>query len=240
MTDQDRDRDRPEGRPRVKVTDKRRTRQPSEKDPAAPPPSTRGVDSGDAAGSHPADVERRGDSEGTPLVTGEPPSRSEVRGNRTDGGEPIDDNDLAKARAEAAEYLNHLQRLKAEFDNYRKRVLREQTRAVEMAAEGLVARLLEVLDEFELALVAAGREGASDRLAKGVELVYAKLLDTLKAEGLERIEARGKPFDPELHEALLQSDGGQEGEAYVEDVLRTGYTLKGRILRPAGVKVGRR
>ncbi|MGH2724311.1 MAG: nucleotide exchange factor GrpE [Actinomycetota bacterium] len=155
--------------------------------------------------------------------------------------EPASSRDeLARVQAQAAEYLEHLQRLKAEFDNYRKRVLREQTRAVEHASEGLVARLLEVLDEFELALVAAGREQASDRLARGVELVYAKLFDILKAEGLERIDARGKPFDPELHEALLQSDGDEEGEAYVEDVLRTGYTLKGRVLRPAGVKVGRR
>lgn len=149
------------------------------------------------------------------------------------------EDELARAKEKAAEYLEDLQRLKAEFDNYRKRVLREQTRAVKFAAEPLVGRLLEVLDEFELALIAAERTPDLDRFRHGVEIVYAKLLDILKAEGLERIDAEGAPFDPERHEALMQADG-EEGEPYVTDVLRTGYTLKGRVIRPAGVKVARR
>lgn len=144
------------------------------------------------------------------------------------------------ADPKAEEYLADLQRLKAEFDNYRKRILREQTRAVELASEGLVHRLLEVIDEFELALVAAEHEQASDRFVHGVEMVYAKLLEILKGEGLEKIDALGKPFDPEVHEALLQGDGPEDGEPYVADVLRTGYTLKGRVIRPTGVKVARR
>ncbi len=146
---------------------------------------------------------------------------------------------LDEARAKAAEYLEHLQRLKAEFDNYRKRVMKEQTHAVELATAPLMGRLLEVLDEFELALVAAEQEPKLDKFVRGVEMVYAKLFDILRAEGLERIDAEGKPFDPEIHEALLQSDG-EDGEPYVADVLRTGYRLKGRVIRPAGVKVGRR
>ena len=149
-------------------------------------------------------------------------------------------SELDEARARASEYLTDLQRVKAEYDNYRKRVLREQTRAVEFAAEGMTHRLLEVLDEFELALVAAEHEAASDRFVHGVEMVYAKLLEILKAEGLERIDAHGQPFDPELHEALLQGEGSEDGEPYVVDVLRTGYRLKGRVIRPAGVKVARR
>jgi molecular chaperone GrpE len=147
---------------------------------------------------------------------------------------------LDEARAQAVEYLADLQRVKAEYDNYRKRVLREQTRAVEFAAEGMTHRLLEVLDEFELALVAAEHEEASDRFVHGVEMVYAKLLEILKAEGLERIDAQGRPFDPELHEALLRGEGSEDGEPYVVDVLRSGYRLKGRVIRPAGVKVARR
>jgi len=147
--------------------------------------------------------------------------------------------ELEQARVQAAEYLDHLQRLKAEFDNYRKRVLKEQTRAVELAAEPLVRSLLEVLDEFDLALMAAERRPEFDQFLHGVELVYAKLLDLLRSEGLERIDARGKPFDPERHEALMQSGDDQEGEPRVADVLRQGYTLKGRVIRPAGVKVTR-
>jgi len=143
------------------------------------------------------------------------------------------------ARKQAAEDLEHLQRLKAEFDNYRKRVLKEQTRAVEMASEPLLRRLLEVLDEFELALMAAEQKPDFDRFLHGVELVYAKLQEILRSEGLERIDAKGKPFDPEQHEALMQSGDG-DGEPRVADVLRNGYSLRGRVIRPAGVKVVRK
>jgi molecular chaperone GrpE len=145
--------------------------------------------------------------------------------------------DVDAARAEAAEYLDHLRRLQAEFDNYRKRVLKEQTDAVERAAVPAIQRLLEVLDDFELALMSANDKPDFDRFLQGVELVYAKLADTLKAEGLERIDAQGKPFDPEQHEALMQT--GEGDHLVVADVLRPGYTLRGRVIRPAGVRVNR-
>jgi len=149
------------------------------------------------------------------------------------------EGDIEAVRAEADQYREHLQRLQAEFDNYRKRVLREQTSAVEMAAQPVFRRLLEVLDDFDLALMHAQDRPDFDRFLHGVELVYAKLLDTLRAEGLERMEAQGKPFDPETHEALMQTGEG-EGDPMVADVLRPGYTLKGRVLRPAGVRVERK
>jgi molecular chaperone GrpE len=145
--------------------------------------------------------------------------------------------DVDAARAEAAEYLDHLRRLQAEFDNYRKRVLKEQTDVLERAAAPVMQRLLEVLDDFELALMSANDKPDFDRFLHGVELVYAKLADTLKAEGLERIDARGKPFDPAQHEALMQT--GEGDRLVVADVLRPGYTLRGRVIRPAGVRVNR-
>lgn len=147
--------------------------------------------------------------------------------------------ELEEARRQAAEYLDHLQRLKAEFENYRKRVLKEQTRAIELASEDLVLKLLSILDDFELALVAAEQKPDLEKFLQGVEMVYAKLVDTLRSEGLERIEAKGKPFDPELHEALFQG-GDDQGEPFVAEVLRNGYTLKGKVVRPAGVKVDRK
>jgi len=154
------------------------------------------------------------------------------------GAAPVAEvSELDEARAQAAEYLDHLRRLQAEFDNYRKRVLKEQTHAMELAAEPVVRRLLEVLDEFELALMSADEKPDFDRFLHGVELVFAKLVDSLKAEGLERIEAEGKPFDPELHEALMQT--GEGDHVVVADVLRPGYTLRGRVIRPAGVRVSR-
>jgi molecular chaperone GrpE len=166
-----------------------------------------------------------------------------------DPGEPVDEvvalrDDLERARREGREYLDHARRLQAEFDNYRKRVLKEQTRALELASEPMVRRLLEVLDDFELALMAAEEMSAERQpdfevFLKGVELVYAKLKDGLKAEGLELIEAEDKAFDPEQHEALMQTGDG-DGDPVVADVLRQGYRLNGHVIRPAGVRVERR
>jgi len=150
---------------------------------------------------------------------------------------------LEASEAKAAEYLEHLQRLQAEFDNYRKRVLREQTRAVELASEPLMRKLLEVLDEFDLALMSGEKQPDYDRFLHGVELVYAKLKEILRQEGLEQIDAKGKPFDPTLHEALLEAHPDDDvpagDEPVVVDVLRPGYTLHGLVIRPAGVKVAR-
>jgi molecular chaperone GrpE len=146
--------------------------------------------------------------------------------------------DLQAAQGEAQQYLDHLRRLQAEFDNYRKRVGKEQAELAELGSMPVVRRLLEVLDDFELALMSAEDQPDFDRFLKGIELVYSKLVDALKAEGLERMPAEGTAFDPELHEALLQTGEG-EGDPIVADVLRPGYTLKGRVVRHAGVRVER-
>ena len=169
--------------------------------------------------------------EAAPVEAGAAPSAG--------SGTPIAAAPDEPARDEVAEYREHLQRLQAEFSNYRKRVLREQTQAIEMAAEPLVRKLLEVLDDFDLALIAAERKPDFEKFHRGVELVYAKLQEALRSEGLERIEADGRAFDPEEHEALMGTSGGQ-GEPIVADVFRQGYKLRGRVIRPAGVRVGHR
>ena len=146
---------------------------------------------------------------------------------------------LTQIESERDEYLDTLRRVQAEFENYRKRVIKEQTALVDRATSGLVEQLLPVLDSFELALKNLDAAGSDDieSVRKGVELVYAELLGVLEKAGLSRIEAEGKPFDPNVHEAVMQEEG--DGEPVVTDVLRTGYTLKGRVLRPAMVKVTR-
>ena len=146
---------------------------------------------------------------------------------------------LTQIESERNEYLDTLRRVQAEFENYRKRVIKEQTALVDRATSGLVEQLLPVLDSFELALKNLDSAGSDDieSVRKGVELVYAELLGVLEKAGLSRVEAEGKPFDPNVHEAVMQEDG--DGEPVVTDVLRTGYTLKGRVLRPAMVKVTR-
>jgi len=145
--------------------------------------------------------------------------------------------ELAKARAQADDYLDDLRRLKAEFDNYRKRVLKEQTALVETASASIVARLLSVMDNFELAVAAAEESREFDKMIKGVEMVYGELKELLRSEGVEPINARGAPFDPQLHEAALEVPGDDSGHMVVGEVLRPGYVFKGRVIRPAMVKV---
>ena len=152
--------------------------------------------------------------------------------------QPEATDELARARAEAAEYRDHLQRMQAEFENYRKRMTRSQERLVDAELQRFVQGLLEVLDEFDLALMAAERQPDFEAFRKGVELVYAKLAETLRSEGLERIEAEGRAFDPNEHEALMQTGEG-EGEPHVAEVFRQGYTLRGTVIRPASVRVER-
>jgi molecular chaperone GrpE len=145
--------------------------------------------------------------------------------------------DAAEARAES--YLDDLRRLQADFDNYRKRTLREQTARAASASQALVSRLLPVLDNFELAVSHAEQSRDFDGMLKGVEMVFGELREVLQGEGLVKIEAEGKPFDPERHEAVVavEQEGAEPGT--VVDVVRNGYELRGRVLRPAMVKVAK-
>jgi len=146
---------------------------------------------------------------------------------------------LNEARTQAASYLEDLKRLKAEFENYRKRMVKEQTAMIERASSAVVERLLPILDNFELALMAADRTKDYESMVRGVEMVYGELLEVLKREGLERIESLNRPFDPELHEAVMHAEG-EGDEIVVLDEMRPGYKLGGRVIRPAMVKVGQK
>jgi molecular chaperone GrpE len=147
--------------------------------------------------------------------------------------------DLDAARAEAESYLDDLRRLQADFDNYRKRTLREQTARAASASQALVTRLLPVLDNFELAVSAAEQSRDFDRMLKGVEMVFGELREVLQSEGLVKIEAEGKPFDPERHEAVIAVEQEDSEPGTVVDIVRTGYELRGKVLRPAMVKVAK-
>jgi molecular chaperone GrpE len=148
-------------------------------------------------------------------------------------------SELARARAEAESYLDDLRRLQADFDNYRKRTLREQTARTASASQALVARLLPVLDNFELAVSAAEQSRDFDRMLKGVEMVLGALREVLEGEGLVKIEAEGKPFDPERHEAVIAVEQEDAEPGTIVDIVRAGYELGGKVLRPAMVKVAK-
>ena len=139
----------------------------------------------------------------------------------------------ARARERDA-YLDALQRLKAEFDNYRKRVARDQADLVARAAERLVKELVPVLDDLERALEAASQHEEA-KLEEGVALVHRSLADLLAREGLVEIETDGA-FDPHTQEALL-SQPSEADEGAVIQVLQKGYKLGDRVLRPARVIV---
>lgn len=169
-----------------------------------------------------------------------PPMREDAaEADEADAGDEGMNREIELLRREAQSHLEDARRLKAEFENYKKRMLREQTAVIERASESLVDRLLPVLDSFRLAIVAADRTRNDKEFLRGVELVYGELLEVLKKEGLEEIDAEGKPFDPELHEAVMQVVADVP-EGHVAEVMRTGYRLKGRVLRAAMVSVSKK
>ena len=145
---------------------------------------------------------------------------------------PVDE--LAAATKERDEYLDALQRLKAEFDNYRKRVARDQQELAARAHERLVKELVPILDDLERALEAAGQHEEA-QLEEGVRLVHRSLGDLLTREGLTEVETAGK-FDPHTQEALLAQPSDEE-EGSVIQVLQKGYSLGDRVVRPARVVI---
>lgn len=169
-----------------------------------------------------------------PSPTGHPPTSPAAAPLEADpevedaGARVVDDLDeLKKLEKQRDEYLGSLQRLQADFENYRKRVMKQQAEHLERAAEGVVEKLLDVLDTFDLALAHES----------GFDQVHAKLLDVLAKEGLERIDPSGAAFDPNEHDAVAHEEGDGGDGPTVSEVLRAGYRWKGRVLRPAMVKV---
>jgi molecular chaperone GrpE len=151
-------------------------------------------------------------------------------------------DELARVTQERNELVDTLQRMQADVENLRKRMMRDQAVAIERASERLVEQLLPVLDNFELAMTSLDADESgqlnADKVRKGVELVFADFLSVLEKAGLERIDAHGATFDPNHHEAVME-EPGDGGEPVVTDIMRTGYVFKGRVLRPAMVKVAR-
>ncbi len=139
-------------------------------------------------------------------------------------------------KAKADEYYNHLQRLKAEFDNYRKRTQKEKEDAAKYASESIIISLLPVLDNFERAVESSQASTDFDALSQGVKMIQKQLLRVLEDEGLKIIEAVGQEFDPNLHDALLREETGDKDNIVLAE-LQKGYFLKDKVIRPSKVKV---
>lgn len=179
--------------------------------------------------------------------TGEPEAGLEIaRPAATDLGLELPSDDaaavevlldaLATARVAADSYLDDLQRVAAEFENYRKRAARDRDEIIARSTQRLVQALLPVLDSFDQAFSHQAQTPGEEGLLAGVRSTFHQLMDILAGEGLEAVPGVGEDFDPTVHEATAVAGSG-DGHLVVADELRRGYLLKGRLLRPAMVVV---
>ena len=170
-------------------------------------------------------------------------NNSTVETDDREGDETESTSDISTSNselvAERNEYRDLSQKLKAEFDNYRKKTEGERQRQSERATIQLITEILPVLDDFERALKTATDTEQADAYRTGIEQIYRKLTELLKKRGVTPIESVGKPFDPNFHEAVAheESDAHQEGE--IIDELRRGYMLGSVLLRASMVRVAK-
>ena len=177
---------------------------------------------------------------GTDAGVGKDEGDTTVNGNANGGAAAVaaELDPLLAALRERDEYLVALQRVQADYENYRKRIARQQDELAARAAAGLVDKLLPVLDALDLAEAHLNETLDLTDDGKALRASRAQLMDILSREGLERIDQAGVPFDPTIHDAVAHSEGdGSEGGTVVEEVLRSGYRWKGQELRAAMVRV---
>ena len=150
-------------------------------------------------------------------------------------------DELQKRAAKAEETWDRLLRTTADFDNFKKRAARERQEAVKFANEGLIQKLIPILDNFEMAQAAAGSGGGAnaESLQSGIAMIHQQLKAALAEAGLEEVEAGGQPFDPNLHEAVSQQETDAVPDGHVARQLRKGYKMRERLLRPATVVVAK-
>lgn len=139
---------------------------------------------------------------------------------------------IAEARDEASTYLDDLKRVAADFENFRRRALREQAETSQRATERILLELLPVLDTFDAAVTVEPTTGTEEKLLAGMHRTHDQLLTILGNQGVEMVPTVGEVFDPEIHEAVMSPTEG-EGTLVVSEELRRGYTVKGRLARPA-------
>ena len=148
------------------------------------------------------------------------------------------ESELQKARAERNDLFERLARLQAEFDNYRKRAAKENSEYRDYAVSDAARTLLPVVDSFALALKNSAAK--PEDLRTGVELIFKQLQDVLQKLNVERIPAQGEPFDPRVHEAIEMVETDEAPDHHVLEELQPGYRIKGRLLRPAMVRVAKK
>jgi molecular chaperone GrpE len=145
--------------------------------------------------------------------------------------------DLGRIAEERDQLRDRLLRTTAEFDNYRKRIDRDRREMADRAAESLLVDLLPIVDDLERALAAEATGDAAEGYRRGVELIHKQMVDLLARRGVKPMDALGADFDPHLHQAVATEPAAGQRDGEVIAVLRKGYLLNDRLLRPAMVKV---
>ena len=155
----------------------------------------------------------------------------------TQAGEAPEDADALREKyeAELAEKENRYLRLQADFENFRRRTRQEKEELAAVVTQNLLKDLLPFLDNFERAL--AAESGDAESLRAGVEMMYKQLVEALKKEGLETIETKDKPFDPNFHQAVMRVEDAEKEDGTIVAELQKGYMVKGRVIRPSMVQV---
>lgn len=146
-----------------------------------------------------------------------------------------EDQVVQEEKTEESADRARLIRLQADFENFKKRTEKDRQDTIKYANEKLILKLVDVVDNFHRALETEREE--KDSFYEGMELIFAQLTDVLKEEGLEAIDPTGEAFDPNFHDAVLSEESEEVPSGHVIETMRKGYTLKGRLIRPAMVKV---
>lgn len=218
------------------------------------------TDSGTSS-NQPGDASRVNPGENDVAGSAAAASPASAEESRAGGADPASDPPAQTAEEEAArltpeelgaltakaskadEYWERLLRVSADMENFKKRAVRERQEAVRYGNEGLLSKLLPVMDHFEMALQAAASQpeaATMESLKAGITMVYNQLRSVLGEAGLEEIDAAGQPFDPSKHEAVSQMESADQPEGQVLQQLRRGYRLHERLIRPASVIVSKK
>ena len=171
-------------------------------------------------------------------------NETQAEGEPLPEAEPLSEQQIAEWKEQAAKAQQHYEQLlraTADLDNYKKRAARERQDAIKYANESLLEKIIPVLDNFEMALTAANAANTSvQSLQAGINMIHQQLKSAMAGAGLEEIDASGKSFDPNLHEAISQQETADVPEGRVVQQVRKGYKLRDRLLRPASVVVAKK
>jgi molecular chaperone GrpE len=184
-----------------------------------------------------AEAERMNPEVETTEASDAEPNADETQSEQDGHPQDREDPRIAELQRQADELNQRYLRAQADFDNFRRRTVKEKEDLAQYASLKLIGQLLPVVDNFQRALQTGSESAESQSFAKGIDMIYRQLWQVLEGEGLKLMEPVGQPFDPEVHQAIMQVESEEYEEGTVVEAVQPGYWLKDKVLRPAMVKV---